>query len=643
MDSNCVANSSLSCLRETACAQSSHHRLHTRQGNFSHRSPCAGIVLAMQPCPDKAVSPEQVRSMLAVFGPIAWSCAIDPLPTGPPLPITAFEFYCLQDARQAVSALNYGAKNAFCLCQLNKRGHIVPSDTNCGSACRFSGCNTPPGFSQVIPAIPTTLSARTDELVSDSINNPVSDPMSLHSADRPLASAGAAVLSPTLYPTAHSSGMPQHQHCATAPRALSGPSLGQHGAHQHRTASSLPQHLSHNACSAPPDQAMPFVYPDTQHARDALLSILGSYHTPTSNPGSAQASPTPAAVAFSQAAASGAPSAIQSPMNSASLAASLPPSVAASLCGGGNLADPAADFLTEFDPTEAAAGGPRARTTVMIRNIPCRWTAEDLLAVLSGVIGHSWDLLYMPCKNSDVAHAGYAFMNFRAPQDTLGLFNAMHGRCWPNTRSSKICEVRYARIQGRHLLTHLFSHGAPGSTAAAFRGYLAFPANGSVIVHGPNSCVSRSHSKRSKRQGSSRGSRKGAAARSTVCVPHPADAIASMPAPVTWMHQQQSQPQAAHQSVQQQLPMAACGDTSNVWGAALPQMQGQQQQQMGRQHMLPVQNVQRHPRSMPHVMHDNNAAELNSMFSTLPMPQALHHPVRFRMLHVISSLCMHAD
>ena len=143
-----------------------------------------------------------------------------------------------------------------------------------------------------------------------------------------------------------------------------------------------------------------------------------------------------------------------------------------------------ADFLTTFDPSEAVAGGMRARTTIMIRNIPCRWTADDLLSVLSHIIDGTWDLLYMPCKNTAVANAGYAFMNFCTPQDTLRLYNAMHGHQWPHTRSGKICEIRYARIQGRKLLTHLNSSDPSG--AAAFRGYLAYPSGGAIVVHGPN-------------------------------------------------------------------------------------------------------------------------------------------------------------
>lgn len=152
---------------------------------------------------------------------------------------------------------------------------------------------------------------------------------------------------------------------------------------------------------------------------------------------------------------------------------------------GGSKAKRRMEQQTTFDPNEAAAGGPRARTTIMVRNIPCRWTAEDFLSVLKPIIGADWDLLYVPCKTSEVANSGYAFLNFETSAGTLRLYNAMHGRHWPNSRSGKVCEIRYARIQGRQLLSHLGSNEKGG--AAAFRGYLAYPSGGQVIVHGPDS------------------------------------------------------------------------------------------------------------------------------------------------------------
>jgi RNA recognition motif 2 len=142
------------------------------------------------------------------------------------------------------------------------------------------------------------------------------------------------------------------------------------------------------------------------------------------------------------------------------------------------------DALTTFDVNEAAAGGPRARTTVMVRNIPCRWTAEDFLTALKPIIGGSWNLLYMPCKMAEVENSGYAFLDFASSLGALRLYNAMHGRHWPNTRSGKVCEIRYARIQGSQLLSHLGS-GDSGS-AAAFRGYVAYPSDNQIVVHGPD-------------------------------------------------------------------------------------------------------------------------------------------------------------
>lgn len=129
----------------------------------------------------------------------------------------------------------------------------------------------------------------------------------------------------------------------------------------------------------------------------------------------------------------------------------------------------------------------------------------------------------MPCKNSDVAHAGYAFMNFRSAPDTLSLYAAMHGHSWPSTRSSKICEIRYARIQGRHLLSHLFAADTQGAPSAAFRGYLAFPAHGSVVVHGPEAGASRTQGKRGRGGSRKGGGRRAAAA--PMPVPHPADIL----------------------------------------------------------------------------------------------------------------------
>jgi hypothetical protein len=141
------------------------------------------------------------------------------------------------------------------------------------------------------------------------------------------------------------------------------------------------------------------------------------------------------------------------------------------------------DHSTQFDVNEAASCGLRARSTVMVRNIPCRWTGMDFLNVMEPIIDGEWDLLYMPCKAADVVNSGYAFVNFRTSLGTLRLYLAMHGRRWPNTRSGKVCEIRYARIQGKQLLTRIQSGGA----SSVFWGYIAHPDHsGGIVMHGPD-------------------------------------------------------------------------------------------------------------------------------------------------------------
>lgn len=169
-------------------------------------------------------------------------------------------------------------------------------------------------------------------------------------------------------------------------------------------------------------------------------------------------------------------------------------------------------------------------------------------------------------------------MNFKTASDTLNLYAAMHGRSWPNTRSSKICEIRYARIQGRHLLSHLFASDTQGAPSAAFRGYLAFPAHGSVVVHGPEAGASRAQGKRG-RSGRKGGGRRASAA--PMPVPHPADILGGglggrggggmLPGATPWMLPQ-GMPSACQQWPPQQLLQPGHGRISR--GPSLSGMPG---------------------------------------------------------------------
>lgn len=142
-------------------------------------------------------------------------------------------------------------------------------------------------------------------------------------------------------------------------------------------------------------------------------------------------------------------------------------------------ATPQPDPATEFDVEEAMAGCEGARTTVMIRNVPCRWTAEKLLTLLRTYIGSSWDLFYMPYKTFGTCNTGYAFLNLKDSRSAAHLYFSIHGRGWPGTRSAKVCEVRYARLQGSALMAHFVNRQESG---AGLRG--VFISSGPCAVHG---------------------------------------------------------------------------------------------------------------------------------------------------------------
>lgn len=44
---------------------------------------------------------------------------------------------------------------------------------------------------------------------------------------------------------------------------------------------------------------------------------------------------------------------------------------------------------------------------------------------------------------------GYAFINFIHPQYILAFFQQFHNKKWDKFNSEKVCEIAYARIQGK--------------------------------------------------------------------------------------------------------------------------------------------------------------------------------------------------
>ncbi|EOX97888.1 hypothetical protein QUC31_015449 [Theobroma cacao] len=115
-------------------------------------------------------------------------------------------------------------------------------------------------------------------------------------------------------------------------------------------------------------------------------------------------------------------------------------------------------------------------TTIMIRNIPNRYTREMLKDFLDQhcmltnrdqvqsqngdadeePLLSAFDFLYLPIDFVTKSNKGYAFVNFTNPQAARKFFDAWHHKRWQCFQSHKICEIYCAKLQGMEQLVKHF-------------------------------------------------------------------------------------------------------------------------------------------------------------------------------------------
>ncbi|KAA0034242.1 protein terminal ear1-like protein [Cucumis melo var. makuwa] len=113
-----------------------------------------------------------------------------------------------------------------------------------------------------------------------------------------------------------------------------------------------------------------------------------------------------------------------------------------------------------------------SRTTVMIKNIPNKYSQKLLLNMLDNHCIHcneqvgddhneplsSYDFVYLPIDFNNKCNVGYGFVNMTSPEATWRLYKAFHLQPWEVFNSRKICEVTYARVQGLESLKEHFKN-----------------------------------------------------------------------------------------------------------------------------------------------------------------------------------------
>ena len=89
------------------------------------------------------------------------------------------------------------------------------------------------------------------------------------------------------------------------------------------------------------------------------------------------------------------------------------------------------------------------KTTLMIRNIPNKYTKELMLETIDEEFHDAYDFFYLPIDFKNNCNVGYAFINFKELQYIKPFFEKFNMKKWAHFKSEKICEIKYARIQGK--------------------------------------------------------------------------------------------------------------------------------------------------------------------------------------------------
>ncbi|XP_068305593.1 protein MEI2-like 1 isoform X3 [Pyrus communis] len=104
--------------------------------------------------------------------------------------------------------------------------------------------------------------------------------------------------------------------------------------------------------------------------------------------------------------------------------------------------------------------GEDRRTTLMIKNIPNKYTSKMLLAAIDEQCRGIYDFLYLPIDFKNKCNVGYAFINMIDPHQIVPFYKAFNGKKWEKFNSEKVASLAYARIQGKAALIAHFQNSS---------------------------------------------------------------------------------------------------------------------------------------------------------------------------------------
>ncbi|KAL9256923.1 MEI2-like 4-like protein [Drosera capensis] len=104
--------------------------------------------------------------------------------------------------------------------------------------------------------------------------------------------------------------------------------------------------------------------------------------------------------------------------------------------------------------------GEDTRTTLMIKNIPNKYTSNMLLATINENHRGVYDFIYLPIDFKNKCNVGYAFINMAEPLHIVPFYKTFEGKRWEKFNSEKVASLAYARIQGKDALVSHFQNSS---------------------------------------------------------------------------------------------------------------------------------------------------------------------------------------
>lgn len=100
----------------------------------------------------------------------------------------------------------------------------------------------------------------------------------------------------------------------------------------------------------------------------------------------------------------------------------------------------------------------KRKTTLQIANIPNKYTKNMLMQFIDEEFSGKYDFFYLPIDFQNTCNMGYAFINFVDVESAKKFYLTFHKSKWPRFQSDKICEVRYAVLQGQEANIKFFEN-----------------------------------------------------------------------------------------------------------------------------------------------------------------------------------------